>query len=615
MTLADAVPPPPPAPARPRRRAAAVAGTVAVAAIVGGGAWAWHVWSAQGPQPAEALPASTLAYIGVDLDPAGGQKVAAYDALRSVPSLEKELGLGSKDDLRESLVDTLAEDGGCDLPWSQIKEWAGDRAALAVVPVDGPEPVVALQVSDADAARSGLARIARDCGDDFGFTVGERWAILAATEEIARQVRSDAEGATLAEDAGFQELVGDAGDPGVLTVYAAPAAGRALLEASEGTPFLAFFPVGSLDPIGAMVLSVTFLADFDEPFVDEAEGMGPDGEFEEPTPEEMGLTPEQARLFERMEDYPDLSRAEQKQLDEEMDKAFGGPGPVGADEFGGEELSDEELEERMDVEMDDLFEVPDEVREQLEDFSGLGGVARFHDGGLELELVGDPFLTGYEGMYDGTDARAAVAALPADTAIAFGAGFADGWAEHAITRDGLFAFGQSEAEVVDGFEEATGLSPADLEALGGDAFAFAAKAGFTKALDSDSPEEVPLAVRVTGDTKTIEAALAKLAASDDLGVFAKSVRTDDGVVIGPNTSYLAELADPERTLGDTDAFEDATGESDAMVISYADFDRDWLPSFSEGDLSAADAEALGAAGLVVTEDGDRQRFLLRLTLD
>jgi hypothetical protein len=617
VTLTDAVPPPSPAPVPPRRRAAAVAGTVAVAAIVGGGAWAWHAWSAQGPQAAEALPASTLAYVGVDLDPPGGQKVAAYRALRSVPSLEKQLGLGSKDDLRESIVDTLGDDGGCDLPWSEIKEWAGDRAALAVVPVDEPEPVIALQVTDADAARSGLARIARDCGgDEFGFTVGEDWAILADTEEVARQVRSDAGRANLADDADFQELVGDAGDPGVLTLYAAPAAGKALLDVNEEFPFLAFFafsPVTSLDPLGALVGGVTFLSDDGPMFEEEAVNVGADGDLEEPTPEELGLTPEQDDVLERMEDYDSLSRAEQKKLDADMAKAFGYPGPAGG--IDGEELSEEELDEQMDDEFEELFAVPDEVRGQLEDFSGLAGVARFEDGGLELEVVGDPFLTGYEGMYDGSEARTAVAALPADTAIAFGAGLADGWAKHAITRGGVFSFGQSEAEMIDAFEEATGLSPADLEALGGDTIAFAAKSGFAEAAETEDPARVPVAVRVTGDPKAIEAALTKLAASDDLGVFAKSERTDDGVVIGPNTSYLAELVDPDETLGDTEAFEDATGDGDAMAISYAAFDGDWLPRVTEGDLSAEDADALGAVGLVVTQDGDRHRLVLRLTLD
>ena len=91
---------------------------------------------------------------------------------------------------------------------------------------------------------------------------------------------------------------------------------------------------------------------------------------------------------------------------------------------------------------------------------------------------------------------------------------------------------------------------------------------------------------------------------------------DDGVVIGPNPSYLAELVDPDRTLGDLERFQDATADADdAMVITYADFDDSWLPMVSEGDLSPEDAAAFGTTGISVTEDGGRHRLVARVTLD
>ena len=601
VTLADALPSPEPAPRRPRRRAAATAGVVVVAAVVAGGAWAWQAWSSQGPQPAEALPANTLAYLAVDLDPPGGQKVAAYDALRSVPSLKKELGLGSTDDLRESIVDAIDSDGGCDLSWKDVKSWAGDRGAVAVVPQDGLQVVVVLQVSDADKARSGLGRTADDCGG-FGFTVGEKWAVLAEDDQVAKQVVSDTKGANLAEDGTFQELTGAAGDPGVLTMYAAPALGKALLDDEDASDVLGFFswsPVTSLDPVAGLVSSVTFLSAFATDFEGDA-----DGDFDEE------FTPEQQRVMDLMDEYEDLTPTQQKQLDADMAKAFH------YDEVGPEGDAEPIDEDQIDDELEDLFQVPEKVRKQVENFSGLGGVARFDDGGLELEIVADPFLTGYESTYDATVARDAVAALPADTVLAFGAGFKDGWAKPMVTRGGFFTSGSTDAELVDGFREATGLSPEDLEALGGDSVAFAAKKGFAKALEDEDLAKVTIAARVTGDPAKIEAALAKLAAQDDLGVVAKSVRTDDGVVIGPNPSYLAELVDPDRTLGDLERFQDATADADdAMVITYADFDDSWLPMVSEGDLSPEDAAAFGTTGISVTEDGGRHRLVARVTLD
>ncbi len=378
VTLADAVPPPPTEPDRPRRRAAVVAGTVGVAALAGGGAWAWQLWAAQGPQPAEALPADTLAYVAVDLDPPGGQKLAAYQALKRIPSLEKELGLGSEDDLRKSLVETFAEDGGCDLRWSEVDDWAGDRGALAVVPVDQPEVVVALQVSDPDRARAGLEKIADGCGGEFGFTVDDGWAILAETGEVAKQVRADAQDADLAGHGDFQELTGAAGDPGVVTLYAAPEAGQALLDLSGELPFLAFAaysPLSSLEPVSALVTAATVLSEFSERVDVGAEG----GEVEMPE-----MSAEEEALWERMEGYESLTRAEQRKLDKELSDFYD-------EKYGAEETYEEDFEAD--------FEVPEEARRALEDFSGLGGTARFDDGGVELEIVSDPFLTGYEGLY------------------------------------------------------------------------------------------------------------------------------------------------------------------------------------------------------------------------
>lgn len=629
VTLADALPPPPPETRKPRRRAAAIAGAVGVAAIAGGGAWAWQLWAAQGPQPAEALPADTLAYVAVDLDPPGGQKVAAYQVLKKFPSLERELGLGSEDDLRKSLVESLAEDGGCDLPWGEVDDWAGDRGALAVVPVEQPEFVVALQVSDPDKARTGLEKIAAGCGDDeFGFTVGDGWAILAETGKIARQVRADAEDANLAEHGDFKDLTGAAGDPGVVTLYAAPEAGQALLDATEELPFLAFAaysPVSSLEPVGALVTAATLLSDLSEVVVGEGGLAGPGGELEMPE-----MSPEEKALWDRVEDYDQLTRAEQRKLDKELadfyDEKYGVDEPFGEardDEeldgvvVDGEMVDEEEFEEQLEDDFEEMFDVPDEVRKALQDFSGLGGSARFDDGGVELEIVSDPFLTGYQGMYDGTAARDALAALPADTVLAFGAGFADGWAEQAITRNGLLAFGATEAELIASFEEATGLTPEDLEALGGDAVAFAAKAGFEKAIERGPAKEISIAVRVTGDPAKLEAALAKLAAKKDLADFTRSERTDDGVVIGPDPTYLAELVAPDETLGDTDGFDDAVSDADdALAIVYGNLGAgNWLENLVGDDLDAKDVAALSTFGTSVVEEGDRYRYVARLTLE
>lgn len=589
VTLADAVPPPAPPTKKPRRRAAALAGTVAVAAIVGGGAWAWHAWSAQGPQPAEILPGGTLAYVAVDLDPPGGQKVAAYDALRKFPSLKKKLHLGSTDDLRRSFVEDVVADEGCKLNFGEIEKWAGERAALAVVPLDEPTPVVVLQVSDDDKAEAGLDKIGKDCADgDFGYALRDGWAVVAESTKDAENIRSAAEHGTLADDADYQELVGATGDPGVVTLYAAPEAGKALLDAAEDDFFfglVAFGPFSALDPVTSLVTLGSTFGSFSTSFAGE----------------DLGLTPEQEKLFARYEKYDQLTPAQQRALDAEMEKLFA------EDDHSGDAPVEEES--------DDGMTVPAKLRTALEKFSGIGGTVRFEDGGLEADIVSDPLVGGVGTVYDGARAYDALAALPADTAVAFGGGFHDGWATEAVERSQALSFG-GEKDPVKAFEEATGLAPADLETLGGESVAIAVGGTLPEDLEADD-SKLPVALRVTGDAAKIEKVLDKLRAKHDLEDVVLSQRFDSGLVIGLDASYLKEVADPGKTLGDSDHFRDAVGdEKDAQAITYLDLDAgNWLEVVSEGDLDRRDIDPLGTASVVASKEGDRERQVIRISLD
>lgn len=645
MSLADAVPVPPPAEKKPRRRAAAVAGIVGVGSVVGVGAWALQVWAAQGPQPAEALPGNTLAYVAVDLDPPGGQKVAAFNALRKFPSLKKELDLGNQDDLRRSLVDEATSDSGCDVDLDDLESWAGSRAALAVVPLKKPEVVAVVQIEDPEKAEAGLKKIAGSC-DEFGFAVSDGWAVLAETGKIAEAVRTAAARSTLADDDDYTELVGAAGDAGVVTLFAAPEAGPALLDAADEDPFIAFSVVASpltyADPVSSLMTYVNILQ-FEHSYGATDSDEGSDEGFPEPSPEEQAL-------FDRMENYDDLTPAEQKELDAEfealLEEQSGEDLPDGVEipEVSPEEKAlDERMEnydnlspaeqKKLDDEMEAFYEeqygdeedfefdgpeLPDDLRKQLRDFSGLGGVLRFDDGSLELEAVGDPLLTGFGGRYDDTDAQRMIAGLPADTAVAFGGGFADDWGKEAVSGSGgVFGMGDTEEDLLAAFKKSTGLTPKDLEALGGDAVAFAGKAGFGKALNSGKTGSLPIAARVSGDPAAIEASLAKLRAAldPDTAKFIESRRTDDGVVIGPNAAYLEELVDPKETLGDSDRFQGVVPDADeAVTVTFADFDAgDWLDELAGPD--GKELKSLDTAGLTITQDGDQNRFLLRVTLD
>ena len=220
-----------------RRTPLVAAGAVVLLAAAGAGTWAAVSFFGSGTQPAEALPADTLAYASVDLDPSGSQKIEAVRTLNKFPAFKEEFGLNAEDDLRRVILEEALSD--CDsVDYAQdVEPWLGSSFAVAAVDAGEEQPSVVgvLAVSDAAAAEDGLAALAT-CGDeDSGYTVEGDWAYLAETDEIAQQVADDTGDATLADDTGYQDWTAEVGDPGVATMYAAPGAGAVIadLMASE----------------------------------------------------------------------------------------------------------------------------------------------------------------------------------------------------------------------------------------------------------------------------------------------------------------------------------------------------------------------------------------------
>jgi hypothetical protein len=225
-----------------RRNAIVGTGVVVGLALVGGGIWAATSFFGTGPQPAEALPDTTLGYVSVDLDPSGGQKLEALKTLRKFPAFTDKVGLDTDDDIRQRIFEEVEKSGACDgLDYADdIEPWLGDRAAVAAVDTGGdePTPVFVVQVTDEDKADAGLTKIQECAGDDAdtsgGWAIDGGWAVLAETDDLAQGVVDDAAGAPLSEDADFQKWTDEVGDPGIVTMYAAPAAGDYLAENLEG---------------------------------------------------------------------------------------------------------------------------------------------------------------------------------------------------------------------------------------------------------------------------------------------------------------------------------------------------------------------------------------------
>ena len=158
--------------------------------------------SSTGDQPAQALPAGTIGYVSVDLDPSGEQKIEAIRTLRKFPAFADNVDLDTDDDLRERLFTELTESGECEgLDYAaDVEPWLGDRAAVAAVDTgaESPSPVLVVQVTDAGGAEDGLATLQETCGGDevdsatAAWTVEGDWAVIGETVEITDQVVADA---------------------------------------------------------------------------------------------------------------------------------------------------------------------------------------------------------------------------------------------------------------------------------------------------------------------------------------------------------------------------------------------------------------------------------------
>ncbi|MFL6060471.1 MAG: DUF3352 domain-containing protein [Marmoricola sp.] len=227
VPLAQPAPVQPTAPRRTRRTAIIVAVAVLVAAVLGGGAFAvYKVFFAGGPQPAEALPDSTIAILTVDLNPSAGQKIAAIKAIRKFPALRKNLGLQSQDDLRKFIFDKAVHGTDCDgkLSYSDdIKPWIGKRAAIAAVDLGekNPTPALALQITDKSKAKAHVADLARcaDLGSDFGYAIGKDYLIASDSTAHAQKILDDGQAHPLSKDAGYKKWTKAAGDQGVINFY------------------------------------------------------------------------------------------------------------------------------------------------------------------------------------------------------------------------------------------------------------------------------------------------------------------------------------------------------------------------------------------------------------
>ncbi|QXG74541.1 DUF3352 domain-containing protein [Modestobacter sp. L9-4] len=183
------------------RRGLLVAGATAGVLVIGGTGYAVASYvSGGGAQPEEALPADTLAFVKVDLDPAAGQKMAVSSLMKKFPSLTQG---GDDGDLKSTLITPLLADNDWGLTYDRdVEPWLGNRMAVAAVPDPGSEagvaPVVVLAVTDEDEMTKRLGAVT---DADFAFAVRDDFVLLGQTQELVDRLAASS--STLDSDADY----------------------------------------------------------------------------------------------------------------------------------------------------------------------------------------------------------------------------------------------------------------------------------------------------------------------------------------------------------------------------------------------------------------------------
>jgi hypothetical protein len=234
----------------------------AVGAVVAGGLAASSFLAGGGPQPEDVLPASTIGFVKVDLNPSMSQKLNVLRLMEKFPEVDRK-----DDDLKRTVVESMLEESDLDLDYQKdVEPWLGDRAALAALPASSPDagdpvvPVVVVEFTDEAKMVTALetAEKSLDRDESFEYAVGEDFVFLgehkadvdaaaSATEHL-----SDSDSFAADKDAidGANQIL--LGWVDVAAVYAAvPEKDKA--EFAE--------QLGSAEPAGRVVMGVRAEAD------------------------------------------------------------------------------------------------------------------------------------------------------------------------------------------------------------------------------------------------------------------------------------------------------------------------------------------------------------------
>jgi hypothetical protein len=247
------------------RLLAVAVGVVAVLVAAGAGFALGTRIGGGGTQPEDVLPSTMVVYSDIDLDPSASQKVNLARLLGQFPDIKAKYG--SEPDVRQLLIDQAVK--GSPLENADVESWVGDRigGGLNWNPDDNQmAAVVAIQVTDEDAARADLEKVL----DDSQLAFSDGYAVISSSimpsftdvgggvgggvgqgEPPAQDLVDQAQDASLADAEKFQNVFNNL-DDGWATLYVdgqtIDEASKQLTEALGGNDPLLGGGFGSMSP-------------------------------------------------------------------------------------------------------------------------------------------------------------------------------------------------------------------------------------------------------------------------------------------------------------------------------------------------------------------------------
>ena len=640
-----AAPVPPVPPARRSRKGLVVGGSVVGGLLLlgGAGAWAYTAIDGGGAQPEEALPASTIGYVRVDLDPSAAQKINLVRLADRVPDLAAELDveLDEDTDLKQLLAEALTRSGECEIDYAQdVQPWIGDRAAVAAIPgADEPSPVVVLAVTDEGAARSALES-GLGCGDgvaaeQVAFAAG--YAVVTDEGVSAADVVADAGKSSLADDDVFVADMKALGDPGLVSFWADTEAVASLVE--EGADALGEDVPGAADlaaledytsvtgalRAGPDHLELTMLTaagdDVLAPY--DATGRAATADLPGTTLAAVAFSVDSAavddawrRLAELADTYGDLGGADAFEMSHEISlgttaSTAGGLGLDVAPDGVDQETYDFCLEAAQEYDLGlDGYDFTDQERAEYEQMY----LDSFMEG-----CTGVPTTTGT--ATDGLSGSTDVGDVATDEL-----GTDDPWGGSTDVDDPWGGSSSAEAPTFDDTvallaEEYDLHLPEDLKTLLGEQVVVAVDAGgLADAASITGLEDVSVGLRTVGDAAALQDLADRLDALvvDAGGEPLATAETGDGHVFATNDGYASALA-AGGDLGSSEAYRSVVDDDGASSVLFVDLDR--LTDVLRANLEGEDADGLSAleplraVGLTTSVDGGHARFALKLSFD